>query len=83
MYHDWDLQDKCTTGFTRKHLPLVSNYSRALKALQDYLQVITTLLVITHEHYLTCTKVSAGISGQSFVSPLKLSSTFMNIPHYF
>ena len=42
MYYDWGLQDKCTTGFTREYLPLVSNYSQAVKALQDYLLVFTT-----------------------------------------
>ena len=30
MHFDWDMQDKFTTGFTCKYLPLVSNYSRTV-----------------------------------------------------
>ena len=42
MYHDYRLQDKYMTGFTSEYLPIVSNYSQKLTALQDYLKVFTT-----------------------------------------
>ena len=61
MYHNWGLQDNCIKGFTCEYLPLISNYSGALKALHNLLISVHHLLLITHENYLTCTTVCVNI----------------------
>ena len=54
MYHDWDLHDKCVTGFTRDYLPLISNYSRELKTLQGYLRALFDMHNRTCKYLYSC-----------------------------